>query len=83
VTLLVSLGTSRSGAQFAIDTFIQDKAVPFVIAGVAEVLRLDDQFLCCLFITGMAWTGNQILAKTLHLYGCFLYLLSIFVALPW
>lgn len=39
--------------------------------------------LRCLLLTVTVWAGNQILPKLLHLYGCFLYLLSIFVALPW
>ena len=39
--------------------------------------------LRCLLITVTVWAGNQILSKPLHLYGCFLYLLGIFVALPW
>lgn len=43
---------------------------------------LGDQLLSCFFIAVTAWAGNQILAKPLHLYGRFLYLLSIFVALP-
>ena len=48
-----------------------------------SVLRMiDDNFLSCPLIAVTAWAGNQILAKPLHLYGCFLYLLSIFVALP-
>jgi hypothetical protein len=46
---------------------------------IASVISV---FLGRPLIAVMTWAGNQILAKPLHLYGCFLYLLSIFVALP-
>ena len=49
---------------------------------VAQLIAWGDQLLSCLFIAVTTRAGNQILAKLLHLYGCFLYLLSIFVALP-
>ena len=43
----------------------------------------NSEVLSCLLLTVTVWPSNQISPKLFHLYGCFLYLLSIFVALPW
>ena len=47
---------------------IRARRDPVVRDCLEHASGLGDQLLCCLFITGMARTGNQILAKTLHLY---------------
>ncbi len=61
----------------------RETRVAYAGAAWTAASGLADKLLSCLFIAIAAWAGNQILPKALHLYGRFLYLLSIFVALPW
>lgn len=64
-------------APLALSSFVQMMREFGVASGRGnELLRYP-------FITVTIWAADQVLAKPLHLYGCFFYLLSIFVASLW
>jgi len=76
-----SSSNSRSQGALALDGFLGSLQV-FPNDSETRQLR-NSAVLRCLLLTVTVWAGNQILPKLLHLYGGFLYLLGVFVALPW